>query len=226
MGEAAGATISLIPEEFGSGKLSFRKVADILTGSIIKRISMNRDHGVAILAEGIIEKFDIEELSQYEDIERNEKGELKLSEIQLGKLLKGFVNKTLEPMGIKTSIVDKNIGYELRAADPIPFDVEYVRSLGYGAIHYLLKGGTGSMIVCYEGNIEPIPFVEMLDDKSGRMRIKKVDVCSGPYEVARKYMIRLEKEDFEGEKLKKLAKIAHMKPEEFKERFKHILSND
>ena len=72
MGKAAGATISLIPEEFPEKKLSFKKVADTLTGSILKRISMGRDYGVAILAEGISEKFDVEELKSCEDIEKNE----------------------------------------------------------------------------------------------------------------------------------------------------------
>ena len=222
-GEAAGATISLIPEEFGSGKLSFKKVADILTGSIIKRLSMDKDYGVAILAEGISERFDLEELSQYESIEKNEKGVLKLSEIQLGRLLKNYVSKTLQSMGIKTSIVDKNIGYELRAADPIPFDVEYVRSLGYGAVRFLLRGGSGSMIVWYEGNIKTVPFADMVDSATGRMKIRIVDVNSEPYEVARKYMIRLEKKDFSGEYLEKLASIAKMKQEEFKARFEYVL---
>jgi len=223
IGEAAGATISLMPEEFGDSKLSFKKVADILTGSIIKRISMGRDYGVAILAEGISERFDLEELSQYEYIEKNEKGDLKLSEIQLGKLLKSHVNKTLQSMGINISIVDKNIGYELRAADPIPFDVEYVRSLGYGAVRFLLRGGSGSMIVWYEGNIKTVPFADMVDNATGKMKIRIVDVNSEPYEVARKYMIRLEKEDFAGARLEKIASIAKMKPEDFKGKFEYVL---
>jgi len=225
IGEAAGATISLIPEEFGEGKLSFKKVADILTGSIIKRLSMGRDHGVAILAEGISEMFDLEELSRHENVERNEKGEIRLPEVQLGRMLRNFVGETLKSMGIKVGIVDKNIGYELRAADPIPFDVEYVRNLGYGAIRYLLQGGTGSMIIFYEGNIKAVPFIEMIDHTTGKMKIRKVDVNAETYEVARKYMIRLEKEDFEGEQLKKLAKIAKMTPEKFKKRFEYVLSN-
>ena len=226
MGEAAGATISLIPEEFGGGKLSFKKVADILAGSIIKRLSMSKDHGVAILAEGISEKFDLEELGQYEDVERNEKGDIRLSEIQLGRLLKNYINKTLQPMGINVGIVDKNIGYELRAADPIPFDMEYVRNLGYGAIRHLLRGGTGAMIVWYEGNIRAVPFVEMIDSATGRMKIRKVDIHTETYEVARKYMIRLEKEDFEGERLESIAKVANMGTEDFKARFGYVLSSN
>jgi 6-phosphofructokinase 1 len=226
MGKSAGATLTLIPEEFKEKKLSFKKVADILTGSIIKRLSMDRDHGVAILAEGISEKFDLEELSHYEQLEKDETGRIRLSEIQLGRVLKNFVKKTLESMGIKVTIVDKNIGYELRAADPIPFDIEYVRNLGYGAVRYLLRGGTGAMITFYDGYLKPIPFVELIDYTTGKAKVRTVDITSETYEVGRKYMLRLEKEDLEGENLKHLAKIANLKPEEFRERFDYLLKQD
>ncbi|HEX2964397.1 MAG TPA: diphosphate--fructose-6-phosphate 1-phosphotransferase [Syntrophorhabdaceae bacterium] len=225
MGKAAGATISLVPEEFPEKKLSFKKVADTLTGSILKRISMGRDYGVAILAEGISEKFDLEELKQYEEIERNEAGDLRLSEIQLGRLLRNFVNRTLESMGIEIGIMDKNVGYELRAANPIPFDVEYTRNLGYGAVRYLLKGGTGSLITVFENSIRPVSFVEMIDYSTGRTKIRKLDITSETYEVARNYMIRLERDDFEGENLNRLAKVAKMEPEQFRSRFEYITSD-
>lgn len=225
IGKAAGTTLSLIPEEFGDGKVSFKRIADILTCSILKRLSMGKDHGVAILAEGISEKLDLEELSKYEDLEKNEAGRLRLSEIQLGRVLRNFVNETLDSMGIKATIVDKNIGYELRAAHPIPFDVEYTRNLGYGAVRYLLKGGTGAMIVTYEGNIRPVPFVELIDYQTGMIKIRKVDINSESYEVARKYMIRVEKDDFQGERLSQLAKVAHMDKEAFKARFGYIVDN-
>jgi len=226
IGRAAGATISLIPEEFSENQVSFKKVADTLTGSIIKRISMGRDYGVAILAEGISEKFDAEELKSCEAVEKNEAGEMRLSEIQLGRVLKHVVNQTLESMGLKVGIFDKNVGYELRAANPIPFDVEYTRNLGYGAVRFLLKGGTGSMIVSYEGNIRPVPFVELINYSTGKVKIRKVDINTEAYEVARKYMIRLEQEDFQGERLENLAKIAQMEPAEFKSRFEYVALNN
>jgi len=223
MGTASGATITLIPEEFSEEKLSFRKVADILTCSIIKRLSMNKDHGVAILAEGIAEKFDHEELIRHEQLENDETGRIRLSEIQLGRVLKNFVKKTLESLGITVTIVDKNIGYELRAADPIPFDVEYTRNLGYGAVSYLLKGGTGAMIVVYEGRLIPVPFVETIDHSTGKVKVRTVDITSETYTVGRKYMIRLEKEDFPPENLKKIAKAANLTPAEFTNRFGYLL---
>ncbi len=223
IGKAAGATITLISEEFKEEKISLKKISDILVGSIVKRLSMNRDHGVAILAEGIADRLDLEELSQYEDYVKDETGRIRLSEIQLGRILKTFAKRSLESMGVNVTIVDKNIGYELRAADPIPFDVEYTRNLGYGAVRYLLKGGTGAMIVFDEGYLRPIPFVEMLDYETGLMKVRKVDISSETYEVGRKYMLRLEREDFEGENLKSLAKAVNISPQEFKNRFAYLI---
>lgn len=222
VGKAAGATLTIIPEEFSEEKISFKKVADILTGAIIKRLSMGRDHGVAIMAEGLSEKFDPEELSEYEQLERDETGRVRLSEIQLGRIMKNFVKKTLEDRGIKLTIVDKNIGYELRSADPIPYDIEYTRNLGYGAVRYLLRGGTGAMITFEEGHLRPIPFVEIIDYRTGKVKIRKVDITSENYEVGRKYMIRLEREDFEGERLKALASVVKMREEEFREKFFYV----
>jgi len=222
IGKASGATITLIPEEFNDKELSFRKVADILTGSIIKRLSMGKDHGVAILAEGISEKFDLKELSRYEQLEEDETGRIRLSEIQLGRVLKNFVKKTLDSMGIKITIVDKNIGYELRAADPIPFDIEHTRNLGYGAVKFLLGGGSGATVVFYEDNLMSIPFEEMIDPKTGRTKVRLVDINSESYEVGRKYMIRLEKADFEKGNIKRLAETGKMTVEEFRKRFAYL----
>ncbi|MBZ0154672.1 MAG: 6-phosphofructokinase [Alphaproteobacteria bacterium] len=222
IGKAAGATLTLISEEFEE-KLSLKKVADILTGAIIKRLAYGKDFGVAILAEGMAEKFDLSELSRFEQLEKDETGRVRLSEIQLGRILKNFVKQTLESMGITITIVDKNIGYELRAADPIPYDVEYTRDLGFGVIRYLLRGGTGAMIVFDEGRLRPIPFVEMFDFTTGKVKVKTVDISSETYMVGRKYMIRLEKDDLQGATLDRMAGVVNLSPEEFVRRFGYLL---
>jgi 6-phosphofructokinase len=223
IGKSSGATITLIAEEFRNLEQPLQKAADILTGAIIKRLSMGKDHGVAILAEGICTLCPSEEMAQYEHCELDETGRLRLSDILLGRVLRNFVRKNLSELGICLTIVDKRVGYELRAADPIPYDVEYTRDLGYGAIRYLLKGGTGSMIIFDEGYLRPIPFVELFDFTSGRVKVRTVDTTSEGYEVARKYMIRLEKEDFEGQNLKNIAKVTNLSPQDFAKRFSHVV---
>jgi len=217
IGKAAGATITLIPEEFGEGVCA-DQIADVLTGSIIKRLCMGKDHGVAVLAEGISEKVILDGTNAGEAMEKDDMGRVRLSELPLGEVLKRICRKTLESLGLKVTIVDKNIGYELRAAAPIPFDVEYTRNLGYGAVRFLLDGGTGSTIISNEHSIQAIPFSEFIDE-SGRSRIRRVDTRSQIYQVARKYMIRLEPEDFQGKQLRQLAETAHVDPGQFQARF-------
>jgi len=224
IGKAAGAPLTLIPEEFGERTVSFQKVADILEGSIIKRLSMNKDHGVAVLAEGISGKLDMRELEALENIRCDEAGRVRLSEIQLGRIFKDIVKKSLESRGIGITIVHKTIGYELRAAAPIPYDIEYTRNLGYGAVRFLLCGGSGAMIVFDEGRLRPISFVELTDPLTGKIRNKLVDINSENYEVGRKYMIRLEKEDFAPASIALLAKTAGMSVAQFNKKFYSLVA--
>ena len=65
--------------------------------------------------------------------------------------------------------------------------------------------------------------MELIDYSTGRVKIRKVDIDTETYEVARNYMIRLEAEDFQGKNLSNLAKVAKMEPEQFKARFEYIV---
>ena len=222
IGKAAGVTVTLIPEEFTGEPIHFQKITDILEGSIIKRLAMGKDHGVVVLAEGIAAKVDEQELRACEDIKCDELGRMRLSEIQLGRIISDNVRNSLEARGIKMTIVHKTIGYELRAADPIPYDIEYTRDLGYGAVRFLLNGGTGAMITLDEGRLRPVSFVEMVDPETGKTKVRLVDIKAEAYEVGRKYMIRLEKEDFAPGTVEKLAKTAGMSIPDFTKRFSYI----
>jgi 6-phosphofructokinase 1 len=223
IGKAAGATVTLIPEEFEDKKLSMKKVADILEGAIIKRLSMGKDHGVAVLAEGISGRLNINDIALFGNIRRDEVGRIRFSEIQFGAVLRDEVRDSLESRGIHMTIVHKTVGYELRAADPIPYDIEYTRNLGYGAVRFLLNGGSGAMIVFEEGKLRPMSFVEMTERATGNIKVRLVDVNSENYEVGRNYMIRLEKKDFRPAAISRLAKYAKLSTKEFKKRFSHLV---
>ena len=223
MGKAAGATLTLIAEEFSDGKISLNHVCDILEAAIIKRLALNKHHGVAVIAEGIAERLNPEELEILKDVERDEHGHIKIAEIPLEKLLREKVKESLGKRNIKANIIGKSIGYELRAEPPIPFDAEYTRNLGYGGVRFLLNGGSGAMIIYDSGRLAPIPFKDMIDPKTGKTRIRLVDIKSESYAIARKYMIRLGKEDLEDKNIKSLAEAGKMTVEEFKKRFSYIL---
>jgi len=128
---------------------------------------------------------------------------------------------------IAAALVAKNIGYELRCADPIPFDMEYTRDLGYCAAKYVLSGGSNAMVSMQAGRFVPIPFKSMLDPKTGRAKTRLVNIDSTRYHIARRYMIRLRKDDFEDpHELAKLAATAGLTNDEFKNEFEYLVMND
>ena len=124
---------------------------------------------------------------------------------------------------IKVDFIDKDLGYELRSADPIPFDAEYTRDLGYGAVKFLASAEAaehGAIISFVGGKLKPLPFEDMIDPKTQRMRPRKVNVDSESFLCAKRYMVRLEPGDLaDGDRLKKLAGLTNLSPEAFQERF-------
>jgi 6-phosphofructokinase len=140
IGKAAGATLTLIPEEFIGEPIHLKKVVDTLVGAIIKRLSYGRRDGVAMVAEGLVLDIEPNDLAGIHEVERDSHGHMRIAEVNIGEILKTQVIGRLKEFGIKTTIVAKNIGYELRCADPIPLDMEYTRDLGYCAAKYLLAG--------------------------------------------------------------------------------------
>lgn len=224
IGKATGATLTVIPEEFESEKISLKQVVDILVGAIIKRLSYGRQDGVAVLAEGLVEHMNPEELSELVHIEKDDHDNIRLAEVNFGEILKVHVQKKLGEYGIKSTIVAKNIGYELRCADPIPFDMEYCRDLGFMASKFLQEGGSAALISMQNGHFVPMYFKDILDKKTGRMKIRMVNQQSESYEVARQYMIRLSKDDFnDPHELAKYAATSNMSLEKFREKFEYLV---
>ncbi len=220
IGKAAGATVTIVPEEFRGRDVSIHEIADVLEGAIVKRRASGREFGVAVLAESLTERMRSGEVAELADVDRDAQGNIRVTEIDLGRKIKNAVQTRLEQRGISTTIVDKTIGYELRCAPPIPFDAEYARDLGYAAVTHLLEGASGAIVVLQGGEFRPVPFDEALDPVTGRGRLRFVDVDTEGYHVAREYMVRLEPKDFEdAENVARLAAAGAMTVEEFRARF-------
>jgi ATP-dependent phosphofructokinase / diphosphate-dependent phosphofructokinase len=224
IGKAAGATLTLIPEEF-SRPMRLKTIVDTLVGAIIKRLSYGRRDGVAIVSEGVVLNVDPEDLSSLHEVEHDAHGNLRIAEVNIGEILKAQVAARLKDFGLKATLVAKNIGYELRCADPIPYDMEYTRDLGYCAAKYLLAGGNAAMISMQGGHFVPIPFASLIDRETGRTRIRLVDTRSTRYAIARRYMIRLRRDDFEDpHELAKFAASVGISLENFRQQFEYLVA--
>jgi 6-phosphofructokinase len=219
MCKSAGATLAVIPEEFRENKFDLAQVIDTIIGAIIKRRAAGDDNGVAVIAEGIAERMDTSALAAAAVSKADPYGHIHIADIPLGILLRDRVHAALKQLGVEVTVVAKDIGYELRCAKPLAFDVEYTRTLGYGAVRYLLGGVSGAVVALAGGRVTPIDFDQLLDPNTGRIRVRTVDVSTESYEVARSYMIRLEPQDFEEPTLSSLAAQTQLSAASFKERF-------
>jgi 6-phosphofructokinase 1 len=223
IGKAAGATLTLIPEEFPK-PLRLKTIVDTLVGAIIKRMSYGRRDGVAMIAEGVVLDADPSDLAALHEVERDAHGNLRIAEVNIGEILKAQVAARLKELEVKSTLIAKNIGYELRCADPIPYDMEYTRDLGYCAVKFLLAGGNAAMISMQGGHFVPVPFASLLDSETGRARIRLVDTKSTRYAIARRYMIRLRRDDFEDpHALAKFAATVGISIEEFRRQFEYLV---
>jgi 6-phosphofructokinase len=227
IGKSAGATLTLIPEEFGFRNVKFKAIVDTLVAAVIKRLAEGQRHGVAVIAEGVVEGLDPADLSLLKEVERDTHGNLRIAEVEIGEILKRAVQERLKQFGIKMTVVAKNIGYELRCADPIPYDMEYTRDLGYCAAKYLLSGGSSVMISMQGGHFVPIPFSQMIDPTTGRTRVRLVDIHSTRYAIARRYMIRLRRDDFDDpHELARFAAAAHLTLQQFRDQFEYLVQDE
>jgi len=226
IGKAAGATLTLIPEEFHK-PLRLKTIVDTLVGAIIKRLSYGRRDGVAMIAEGVVVDVEPTDLATLHEVERDAHGNLRIAEVNIGEILKAQVTARLKELGLNATLVAKNIGYELRCADPIPYDMEYTRDLGYCAAKFLLAGGNAAMISMQGGHFVPIPFASLIDSDTGRARLRLVDTHSTRYGIARRYMIRLRRDDFEDpHELAKFAATVGIPLETFRKQFEYLVSDE
>ena len=229
IGKASASTLTLIPEEFRQPTISLSEVCDVLEGAILKRKVSGRPDGVAIIAEGIASKLNVNDLRNIAGIEipRDEYGNIRLADLPLARILRTEVERRFKERGEAMDIVDLTLGYELRSAPPIPFDIDYTRTLGHGAVRFLLsdvpenkRTDRGARICMVDSQRKAVPFEDMRAPKTGKTTIRMVDIDNLYYDVARRYMIRLENSDLEDtELLSKLAEQASMRPDAFKRRF-------
>jgi ATP-dependent phosphofructokinase / diphosphate-dependent phosphofructokinase len=220
MCKSAGATMAVIPEEFrGGDKFDLDLVVNTIVGAIVKRRASGHDNGVAVIAEGIAERVDTSMWPPAPGSERDAYGHVRIADLAVGVLVRDRVRAAVSELGLGVTVVNKDIGYELRCAKPVPFDTEYTRTLGYGAVRYLLSGGSGALIAITGGRVTPVNLDQLLDPETGRIKIRMVDVSTESYQVSRSYMIRLEPWDLEEPMLSRLAAHTNLSPEAFKARF-------
>ena len=211
--------ITLIPEEFTRRPIQLDDVVRTLEGAIVKRLAAGRPDGVAVIAEGVASYFD-ENDPLLRDAPKDEHGHVRLAEVPIARVLRTAVTESLASRGVKITIGEKDVGYELRCGYPVAFDRDYTRDLGVGAVEALERGVSSALITRQEGRIVPVPFEDIVDPATGRSRVRQVDIGSDSYRNALALQERVFAGDLADEKsLAAIASAANLSPAEARKRY-------
>ena len=72
-----------------------------------------------------------------------------------------------------------------------------------------------------------MPFGNLIEKDTGRTRLRLVDVASTRYAIARRYMIRLRRDDFDDpHELAKFAATAGLSLEDFRQQFAYLVQRE
>ena len=221
-GHAAGASVSLIREEYRSARIRLDDVVRVIEGAIAKGLAAGDPSGVAVVAEGVAELIDPSDFAMLETVGLDEHGHIRLADLPFGKLLADALRESFSARGVSVAVGTKDVGYELRCAAPNAFDLDYTRDLGAGAVRALLEGKSGVMITRQGSAIVPISFDELMDPDTGRTRIRLVDTSTQSHETVWALQVRIEKADLEGEALAALASVTNLDAQGVQERYASI----
>lgn len=223
IGKGAGVTITLIPEEWEGRRIRLQEVVDILCTSMLMRMADHKPYGVALVAEGVVEEIEPDDLDDLKTVERDAHGHIRLSEINFSDIVKRTLRDQLKEIGVNVGIVNLDLGYEMRCAPPIAYDIDYTRSLGEAAVDFLLDGGTDAIIALADDRVIPLPFENMMDPETGRTTVRKVRIDSFAYQSSLKFQIRLKPQHASDEALwQHLAAQTNLSVEQFKARFGYL----
>ncbi|MES2155844.1 MAG: 6-phosphofructokinase [bacterium] len=185
MAVGSGAQLCIIPEEFKAGPIRLAGVAKIVEAAIVKRRKQGLDWGLVVLAEGLLDRLPPAELkAAVGNLELDEHGNPRMSEIDLGRVVRDALKPRLAAKKLDVGFITKIIGYELRCADPIAFDVQYTRTLGAGAVEFLATGKGNAVVSLRDGAVLPLRLEDLRDAKTGKVRIRRVDVKGATWKAA------------------------------------------
>jgi len=182
---ASGGTLAVIPEEFNGGKCSIAEIVGKITPTITAREQAGKPYGVIVLAEGLLDCIDPKSCDSLKDFPLDELGRITYSELELADLIIPELERSL---GSEITFKSKNIGYELRCAPPVSYDIEYAKYLGFGAIECLTSKDGAYLITRSGGGISPLPLEQFFEHDSVKSRT--VDLNSDYYRIAQNFMIK------------------------------------
>ncbi len=177
IGASCHFPLIIIPEMFNKTKITLSKVVNLIISSMVKRKIEHIEHGVAIVSEGIFHVLEDEEIKNCGiDFTYDAHGHPELGNVSKAHIINVLVQRKLKELNIKIKSRPVEMGYELRCARPVAYDLTLCTILGMG-VKKLYEQGEKNCIVSTTRDTEIMPiFMKDIEDDQGKIPPRLVDV--------------------------------------------------
>jgi ATP-dependent phosphofructokinase / diphosphate-dependent phosphofructokinase len=179
IGAAVHLPMIIIPEMFNKTKITIDKILNLVVSSMLKRLIMGIDYGVAVISEGVFHFMSVEEIINTGiNFTYDDHGHPELGNVSKAHIFNILVQQKLKGLGLKVKSRPNEMGYELRCCRPIAYDLMYATLLGLGVYELFRKGITGCMVTSERGGTIMPLYLKDVEDENGKVRPRLVNINS------------------------------------------------
>ena len=192
----------ILPEMFNKTEVTFEKIIKLIISSMIKRKIDGINYGVAVVSEGVFHVLSDEQIRNSGiDFTYDAHGHPELGNVSKSHIFNVLVQRQLKDTRLSVKSRPVELGYELRCARPIAYDLTLCTMLGMG-VNKLYHQGYSGCIVCADntGNIAPLFLKDVEDPATGKIPPRLVDMNSEYVQMALNDLHCLTAEDYEAAK--------------------------
>ncbi len=184
IGTACHCPMIIIPEMFNKTKCTFDKITSLIISSIIKRKILGIEYGVAVVSEGVFHFMsDNEIIDTGINFTYDAHGHPELGNVSKSHIFNMLLQHRLKKLGFSIKSRPNELGYEVRCARPIAFDLVYTTLLGTGVLKLFQQGISGCMVTVDNlGAITPL-FLKDVVDKDGKVKPRLLNMDSPKVQI-------------------------------------------
>lgn len=189
----------IIPEMFNKTEITIDKIVRLVISSIVKRRLMGIKYGVAMISEGVFHFLKNDDIKNTGiQFDYDEHGHPELNQVSKAHIFNQLVVHRMKALGFGQKSRPVELGYSMRCAMPIGFDLYYTAQLGNGVFSLFNDGYTNCMVSqTQDGKIVPL-FLEELRDAEGRIKTRLVNMESEEVKSVFDMLHFLTKDDLDG----------------------------
>ena len=186
IGTACHYPLVIIPEMFRGKKITFDKIIRMMISSILIRKTIGVNHGAIIISEGVFHFMEESEIANCGiNFTFDEHGHPELGTVSKAHIFNILLQKKLKELELSVKSRPVELGYEIRSCHPTAYDLNYCTMLGMGVKKLYDEKHTGCIVIAKaNGKISPLYLKDIEDPKTGKIKIRLVDVDAEDYKLA------------------------------------------